>query len=372
MTTTFDSPMMPNDPGRSRRARAAFTLIELLIVVGVIGLLVGIALVALGGASRSAQKSQCVRLFQTVGQALDAFKTDVGYLPPLLYDPSYPGPPPAMGFNPSDGYCPDFRVPEAIVGPGLPYANLNTLYSDSAMGPSPYRCFSEFSLTVYLAGMGDLDGSGDPNCGATEPDRVYGTSSEIDDGAANIGFRDPGPDKSWGGAMSRGMQAAKRAKSSTGRVFGPYLDPGLLNDSAKLDLRSGLYSLHDPWGQPIRYYRNWPLKNLNGETGLRRVPIELREARHIEAQIASMTNDADLRGEAPLLNAPYALLSAGKPSGFECAGMARPNFGDITINMGMCEPLQPDLSEEFNPSSLPADQQENLLKALESNVRYLP
>src|SRR5438874_1992524 len=67
--------------GRGGKKDRAFTLVELLTVIGIIVLLMALGLPALFKAWRSSQRAKGAADFQIIGSALEAFKQDFGDYP---------------------------------------------------------------------------------------------------------------------------------------------------------------------------------------------------------------------------------------------------------------------------------------------------
>ena len=62
----------------------AFTLVELLVVISIIGLLAGLAIPAIGRAQAAAGRSVCVSNLRGLGQAMNSYVAESGMFPPIV------------------------------------------------------------------------------------------------------------------------------------------------------------------------------------------------------------------------------------------------------------------------------------------------
>ena len=87
----------------SKHPARAFTLVELLVVIGIIAVLVGILLPALGRARSAAKSVACMANLRTIGQAVNIYATMYkGSLPEGWFD-GYGVGPTGLALPPSDG-----------------------------------------------------------------------------------------------------------------------------------------------------------------------------------------------------------------------------------------------------------------------------
>lgn len=198
------------------QTRSAFTLIELLVVIGIIALLVGLIIVGIGAAQRRAQQVNTKFLMSSISQALARFKSDHGYYPPVLGDPSqiltYPATPPVtltkgiLGWTVTTstpatnvGYMRDLLLPPYNKTAG---ATATTKVSQwtSDEGKALQNWNSVTTLAEYLFGAGDRSADGYGICGElpdTLPKDLTAGQREL----PRAGIRSPGMDGVWGAAL---------------------------------------------------------------------------------------------------------------------------------------------------------------------------
>ena len=307
-----------NTPAHARRA---FTLVELLVVITIIVLLIGILVPTGLFVLSNARKSSNQQLLQTISDGVYAFNQDFRYIPPLLSP--QPG-------SPTLAYSPDHLLATNHTGATRSASARLTELSDR-------RWHSVTSLPVYLLGVGSLAPPAAQSTIAPTPGFLQEGGANYDDrhdGAAGPGIRDPGPDRSWGGAANRGAHRP----TFQGRVYGPYIDPNI----ALANVRSArltdfpfrnrinppltednieemdMLVFIDRFDTPTRYYKDWPERAPGFPTPPGQSPETLREA---PAELISYDTMLPLLGtptdldrrliDRELIGKPFALLSAG-------------------------------------------------------------
>lgn len=268
-------------PRRIIRAHPGFTIIELLIVVGIVILLLSILIVAVNAATKTSQKSRTQALMASMRQGLIRFKGDIGYFPPVLgvaYTPSTPTASPTNA---------ELRrlFPNSVPNPSATYS------SSGSFAGHMQEYFSTCTLADYLIGYGNHyeDGYGetalahpkDWSCSAN----AGGLPPPCE--SPTLGIRHPGQDGVWNATVAsgaiadrmkmNGLQGSETAPYSIdqGKVYGPYFElkderllAGVNYGSSGLetyfpgDTLPGTLTwetipkaIVDYWGMPIRYYR---------------------------------------------------------------------------------------------------------------------
>ena len=224
----------------TRTARRAFTLVELLVVVAVIGLLASLLVVGISAATRRAQKGNTAALLTAISQAVSRFKADTGYYPPVLGDPRSltvgtgnvlgwtasagftlgPAPNAVANFLPSGqvGWLRDLLPPPTkIVSPNAGSTKVSQW--STVEGKALQRWNSVTSLAEYLIGPGDRSQDGYGICG-TLPDSMPPAPKPGMREVPREGIRNPGVDGVWGAAVSPVLPAELTASGAAGGYTG--------------------------------------------------------------------------------------------------------------------------------------------------------
>ena len=392
----------------ARRSVGGFTLVELLVVIGIVVVLASLTVVAVTRAQEQGRRGATRALMQMVGTAVGQFESDIGSRPPLIHS-----------LDEDDNNA--ILTPETVElrAQADPLVNASGVRAASLEAYATAGFYSEYTLGVYLLGEGECAGPVDPAALTDDPATPFDETEGYHDGAEGFGSRDPGPSLAWKPRVPAGGGDpwSEHQPARTGRVYGPYLDIGRTDDSVETvrvrvatggsagggDWREGrlyvpadpsdledplLPRLIDPWGNPLRYYTGWQESPLAGdpESGrsatLRRVPPELLSAPTLGRLLDfdEPYEDLDPALDRALIGARYAILSAGEREVISdlATGEELGRFGDVGYAAGSGEmELLVDWSSlpgeaGLDPSALSEEEEVRLLEDAGSNLSYTP
>ena len=138
--------------GLSSQIRTAFTVIELLVVIGIIAVLMAILLPAAEHVRHQADIEKCASNLRQIGMALSTYAQDNhGNFPRTIYDPTYANPlVSGTGVNAIDPFQPGGVQPNDLTAP------LFLLMKNQHLPPTLFICPYN-DATSYVADSSDLD-----------------------------------------------------------------------------------------------------------------------------------------------------------------------------------------------------------------------
>jgi prepilin-type N-terminal cleavage/methylation domain-containing protein len=269
----------------SARAPRAFTLIEAVVVVIIIGVIASIILVALNGAMKRARDAAERQEIRSLTTAVEQFKAEFGFLPPLINDATGP-----------------------IVGGQLAIRPDKFLSGDTT--PNEPR-FSVYTLPYFVMGMGDAPGAG----------------GRPIDGAAGPRMTRPNPDGTFNvGGKVYEPSSAMGSKDST-RIVRDMADQSQLVAVDRWG-RGSSFTGATPPANALRYYR-WLPKYL---------PAAANQLAAVNQYMVPRAVGDPNKNEA-LRNAGFAIVSVG-PNGVTDEKRPLPRTGSSD---GSCDPTPIDV-----------------------------
>ena len=327
-----------------------FTLIELLVVIAIIALLAALILTGLNRASKSAKRTASQRSAAALVQAVDQFRNDFGFLPPLVHD----GKSVSAGMDkyrptpldPSEGKIDgpvferagaqgtyqsvviwsdgiDFNFFRRRRGVGVDAIDLSTSGEWNDDGAWEDRRYSKYSLAYYLTGVLDRNVDGIRGPGFARPiiDGSFlgvgypvGSSRDRFDPMIDVDRRGVRIEVEYIEPKEFPEHELGSAEPDRATVYGDY----------QAYQRGALVALVDAFGNAFRYYRWEPGRFVGGQLvventyDLNLPPVLIDPVVLAEGRNGTLNNNIDVDltgGNIKLRDARYAVVSAG-PDGF--------------------------------------------------------
>ncbi len=326
--------------------RGGFTLIELLVVIALIALLMALLIGGLNQAMKSTKRSASQRSAAALAQAVDQFRSEFGFLPPLVHDgvgistgndayrplPIDPSASPIDGpiFRQEGGAYEFFTVVvwsdgldfnffrrrTGVGSDGIALSGGGGNWDDEAAWED--KRYSKYSLAYYLTGVLDRDVDGVRGPGFARP--------MIDGGYLGVGYPVGSSRDRYEPLIDvdrRGVQIATDYvdlnEYPEHLLTGPPMDREGAYATYEDYQRDALVSLVDAFGNAFRYYRWEQGRFVNGRLVVEDAldlnippvlidPVVLAEVMNDPSRV----DEGDITGGDPRLrDARYAIVSAG-------------------------------------------------------------
>lgn len=338
----------------SNTGRPGFTLIELLVSIAIIALLITLVTVGAAHASKLAKGTSERQTVVQLNQAVQAFKQEFGFLPPLvthsdtikpvgrdvnngLVINSYGGnvADNTKSYNGNAGFLEGFssKADPGTAGSTIMSSDWAAASGTGSGSTAPDRRFSEYSLAYFLVGaLGrDLDGVDGPGMFKPKADGTFDFGTTSNSSRVN---------KALGRSYPPFVDTSRKSPKLETDLTAAAADTGMsTNDrnTGALTAQNVRYQLLSPSGKPYRYYRWAPRKIVTAtityfdpekQTFTR--PEDSADLLDVPSLLGDPRTNADLRG------AEYAIVSPG----------ADAYFGDLNIEAAtFIADKQDDLAE---------------------------